>query len=131
MRLKIDKRVEEQIAAIREVARELPDGKKNRILNRCDRLVMLYRRADDPRTPEDMQTDIAEHYNTTKKIIAALLSGRALSYKDMREFRTVEWHTRISEAKTIIAKRYPEYNFMSKWETGERHPYKIYWLETK
>ena len=131
MRMKIDKRVDEHIAAIRRIAEELPTGKKNRLLNRCDRLAMVCRRMDDPRTPEEMNEDIKGHYQTTKKIIAALISGRSLSYKDMREFHTVEWHTRIDEARTIIAKRYPEYTFCSKWITGEKHPYKLYWLEGK
>lgn len=132
MRLKIDKRADEHLAAIRRVAEELPTGKRNRILNRCDRLEMLYRRMEeDPRTSEDMQTEIVGHYQTTRKIIAALISGRSLSYKNMREFRTVEWHTRIHEAREIIAKRYPEYSFCSKWITEDKHPYKLYWLETK
>ena len=109
----------------------LPMGKRNQVINRVDRIRMIMRQAqpEDPRTPEQMNEDIKGHYNTTKRIVAALLSGRELSYKDMKEFNTVEWHTRICEAKTIIAKRYPEYTFCSRWATGDKHPYKIYWLE--
>ena len=132
MRIKLDERVAEHLAAIRKVAEELPAGKRNRILNRCNRLSMIYRREDfDVRTPEDMRMDIEGHYQTTKKIVAALISGRELSYKNMNEFHTVEWHTRICEAKDIIATRYPEYTFCSKWITGEKHPYKLYWIEVR
>ena len=125
--------VKEALTTIRRIAMNLPIGKRNQVLNRCDRIHILMRHThpEDPRTPGQMSESIVEHYATTKRIVAALLAGRELSYKDMKEFKTVEWHTRICEAKAIIAKRYPEYTFLSRWATGDKHPYKIYWLEDK
>ena len=117
------------LMTIRRTAMRMPVGKRNQVINRCDRIQMLMRRAELEPTAEQMQDSVEEHYATTKRIVAALLAGRELSYKDMKEFRTVEWHSRICEAKTIITKRYPEYTFCSRWATGDRHPYKIYWVE--
>lgn len=116
---------------IRTEAQNLPAGRRNQILNRCDRIAILFRRQyeQDKRTAAQEQTSIVEHYATTTRIVAALLAGRKLSYLNMREFKTAEWHTRIHEAKTIIARRYPEYIFCSRWETEGKHPYKLYWLE--
>lgn len=116
---------------IRTEAQNLPAGRRNQILNRCDRIAILFRRQyeQDKRTAAQEQTSIVEHYATTSRIVAALIAGRKLSYRDMREFRTAEWHTRIHEAKTIIARRYPEYIFCSAWQTDGKHPYKVYWLE--
>lgn len=116
---------------IRTEAQNLPAGRRNQILNRCDRIAILFRRQyeQDKRTAAQEQTSIVEHYATTSRIVAALIAGRKLSYRDMREFRTAEWHTRIHEAKAIIARRYPEYIFCSAWQTDGKHPYKVYWLE--
>jgi hypothetical protein len=120
------------LAAIREAAQLLPVGRRNQVLNRCDRISVLFRRQMelDTRTAAQEKDSIVEHYNTTSRIVAALISGRKLSYRDRAEFQTAEWHTRIHEAKTIIARRFPEYIFCTRWETDGKHPYKLYWIET-
>lgn len=122
--------VQEALTTIRRLAMSLPTGKRNQVYNRCDRIHILLRNAPtgEP-SPERMQESIEDHYATTKRIVAALFAGRELSYKDMKEFNTVEWHTRIHEARTIIARNHPEYVFCSRWENDGKHPYKIYWLD--
>ena len=115
---------------IRSAAMYLPIGKRNQVINRVDRIQMVMRRAKvDTRTPEQMSDSIVDRHSTTKRIVEALIAGRELSYKDMKEFNTVEWHSRICDAKSMIEKRFPGYVFCSRWETSDKHPYKIYWLE--
>ena len=129
----------EALRTLRAAAENIPQmGRRNQAINRLDRISLLLKKAgiDAGRefgypVPLQQQTAIVDNYNTCKRILAALISGRKLSYKDMREFHTAEWHTRIHEVKDMVANKpeYQHYIFCSRWESDGKHPYKLYWLE--
>ena len=97
-------RAEIELAHIRTAVVGLSTALRHRILNRCDKLSVLYRRQQrdipeaDDRTPARQQEQVAEQYNTAQRIVAALLAGRILSQRDSREFRTTAFHSRIAGA---------------------------------
>lgn len=113
--------INNHLAAIRQAAENLPIGKKNQVLNRCDRISVILKKEE--------QQAIIDRDAVHKQIVAALLTGRVLSYKNQGEFMTSQFHTAIVYARQIVEKRFPEYTFRSKWVTGEGHPYKIYWID--
>ena len=129
----------EALRTLRAAASNIPQmGRRNQAINRLDRVALLLRKAGVDASQEfgapsndELHTAIADRYNTNRAILAALLSGRKLSYKDMREFRTAEWHTRICEVKEMAARDCPEMTFCSAWASDGKHPYKIYWLEAR
>lgn len=112
--------INDHISAIRNAALNLPNGKKNQVLNRCDRISVILKKE---------QQAIIDRDAVHKQIVAALLTGRVLSYKNQDEFMTSQFHTAIVYARQIVERRFPEYTFRSKWVTGEGHPYKIYWID--
>lgn len=126
------KRIAEQTARIRKIADQLPVFQRHALLNACGSIEHATRRSiksgalPDPQEEHDA---IAERCNTNRSILAAMMAGRHLSYLDRKEFKTTEWHTRINEVKTMVAKNYPQYTFCDRWESDGHHPYKVYWLE--
>ena len=127
---------QEALRTIREAAKALPSGKCNQVINRCNRIELILKRTPeaDTRTPAQQVDQIVEQYNTAQRIVAALLSGRVLSQRDSKEFKTTAFHSRICDARRILARRYPEYILRSRYtdnmETIAGRPFKIYWLET-
>lgn len=122
------KRIAEQTDRIRKIAATLPLGQRHTLLNACGTIELHTRRQNYLPTPSQQRDAIADRYNSTRAIVAALIAGRALSFRDAAEFHTSEFHTRIVEARHTIEDRYPEYAFRSTWADDGR--YKIYWLET-
>lgn len=76
----------EALAVIRQAAASLPLGKRNQVLNRCNRIDLILRRVpageQDNRTDAQKAGQIADNYNTAQRIIAALISGRVLSQRN-------------------------------------------------
>ena len=120
---------QEALAALRASAQSLPMGKRNQVINRCDRISIILRQYSDAPLPSDESEAIKARYNTNKEILLAMIAGRELSYLDREEFKTTEWHTRVCEVKDMVERNYPQYVFCSRWASDGRHPYKIYWLE--
>ena len=130
-------RAEIELAHIRTAVAGLPTALRHRILNRCDKLSVLYRRQQksipeaDDRTPRQQQEQVAGQYNTAQRIVAALLSGRTLSQRDSQEFKTTAFHSRIADARRILARQ--GHTLRSRYttdaETIAGRPFKIYWLE--
>lgn len=132
-------RADKELNAIRTMVASLPRGQRHAILNRCDKLAVLYRRQtaalaeQDNRTPAQQQDQVAEQYNTATRIVAALLAGRILSQRNSAEFKTTAFHSRIADARRIIARQYPDKVLRSRFttdaETAAGRPYKLYWIE--
>lgn len=110
--------INNHLAAIRSAAEQLPTGKKNQVLNRCDRISLLLK---------EEQKAIIDRDAVHKQIVSALIAGRRLSYKNQNEFMTSQFHTAIVYARRILEKT--DYTLCSEWVTGDGHPYKIYWVE--
>lgn len=132
-------RADIELAHIRTAVAGLPTGLRHRILNRCDKLSVLYRRQQselpeaDNRTPRQQQEQVAGQYNTAQRIVAALLSGRTLSQRDSQEFKTTAFHSRIADARRILSRQ--GYTLRSRYttdaETLAGRAFKLYWIDIK
>lgn len=132
-------RAEIELAHIRTAVAGLPTALRHRILNRCDKLSVLYRRQQqsipeaDDRTPAQQQEQVAGQYNTAQRIVAALLSGRTLSQRDSQEFKTTAFHSRIADARRILSRQ--GYTLRSRYttdaETLAGRAFKLYWIDIK
>ncbi len=129
-------RADVELNHIRTAVAGLPTALRHRILNRCDKLAVLYRRMpaapeQDNRTPAQQSEQVAGQYNTAQRIVAALLAGRILSQRNSQEFKTTAFHSRIADARRILARQ--GYTLRSRYttdaETIAGRPFKIYWLE--
>ena len=130
-------RAEIELAHIRTAVAGLPTALRHRILNRCDKLSVLYRRQQqsipeaDTRTPAQQQEQVAGQYNTAQRIVAALLSGRTLSQRDSQEFKTTAFHSRIADARRILSRQ--GYTLRSRYttdaETLAGRAFKLYWID--
>ena len=130
-------RADIELAHIRTAVAGLPTGLRHRILNRCDKLSVLYRRQQqsipetDNRTPRQQQEQVAGQYNTAQRIVAALLSGRTLSQRDSQEFKTTAFHSRIADARRILSRQ--GYTLRSRYttdaETLAGRAFKLYWID--
>ena len=135
------KRITEQTARIRRVAATLPIWQRHALLNACDGIELHARRQQqripetDNRTPAQQSEQVAEQYNTAQRIVAALLSGRTLSQRNSAEFKTTAFHSRIADARRILARQYPDRYLCSRFttdaETIAGRPFKLYWLEDR
>lgn len=124
------KRIAEQTERIRRIAETLPAGKRNTLLNACGTIELHTRRYEPTEnypTGQQQHDAIRDRANATRRIFAALLSKRTLSYRDAAEFHTSEFHTRIVDVRHLIEERHPEYTLKSSWAADGR--YKLYWLE--
>lgn len=130
-------RAEVELAHIRTAVAGLPTALRHRILNRCDKLAVLYRRQQqaipeaDDRTTAQQQEQVAGQYNTAQRIVAALLSGRTLSQRDSQEFKTTAFHSRIADARRILSRQ--GYTLRSRYttdaETLAGRAFKLYWID--
>lgn len=129
-------RADVELNHIRTAVAGLPTDLRHRILNRCDKLAVLYRRMpaapeQDNRTPAQQSEQVAGQYNTAQRIVAALLAGRTLSQRNSQEFKTTAFHSRIADARRILARQ--GYTLRSRYttdaETLAGRPFKIYWLD--
>jgi len=129
-------RADVELNHIRTAVAGLPTALRHRILNRCDKLAVLYRRMpaapeQDNRTPAQQSEQVAGQYNTAQRIVAALLAGRTLSQRNSQEFKTTAFHSRIADARRILARQ--GYTLRSRYttdaETIAGSPFKIYWLD--
>ena len=140
--LKIEKRFEEELAGIRKAAEDLPQGKRNAVLNKCAKLSLYakkaqsqlntphYRRACyDARTQEDM----AAQARAKKAIFQAMLGGRRVDLTMASEFQISQVHTAIHQIRRDIDKKNLPYFLCDEWvRPGEgARPYKRYWIEDK
>ena len=142
--IKIEKRITEEVDAIRKMANLLPPGKGRALLNKCDRLEQLGRKAQamadspvgelfprpvhadyDART----QDDIANQMRYKKAIYEAMLNGRKVSLKDAAEFRVSQMHTAISQIRDDINRLHPDQVLCDEWvRPDDGRPFKRYWI---
>lgn len=138
--LNLEKSIREHLASIRKVANTLPKGQKLAILNKCDKIAVLSKKATAQMlTPfhkrgqvnPTSQADMAALADQNKRIWNALLAGRTLDLTDGPEFRTSQMHTHFFRIRRKIEKEGHPYVLKSIWyrpQEGMRG-YKRYWLE--
>lgn len=137
MEPKYDSRFEKHLDRIIAVAKSLPLGQKNTILNNCYALKGTVRKATkhpafEVTLDEQTSKQIADRYNANLAIFAALKAGRHISLKDSREFAVSEMHTQMHCIRKRIENNRLPYILKSRWIdvslSGKRC--KEYWLET-
>ena len=144
-KIKIDKRIAEELNGLRKLAAFLPSGKANALLNKCNRIGKYASKAQamvdapvgnlfaqhanyDARTRED----IAAQAQYKKAVFLALCSGRKVSLKDAAEFHLSQMHTAIAQIRRDIAKSYPDMTLCDEWVRPEgSRPFKRYWIVKK
>ena len=132
-----NKRTDDLLRELRQIAADLPMVTRHRIINRCDKLATTLRRADRHGISvrplmEEGQTDdqIAARYVARQAILEAMKKGRRVSFLDASDFRCSEMHTQICCIRQQIERQGLPYVLQSEWAAlpnGGR--YKEYWLE--
>lgn len=140
--LRLDKRINEEVASIRKTLDSIPDlrpGVKRAINNRLSALTMWGRKgmarlergiarhsAYDARTADD----IAEQEKKKKGVFLALLSGATLDMTCSDIFEVGEFHTVIHKIRREISQRHPDLQLCDEWcrPGNGRRPYKRYWI---
>lgn len=140
--INIKKRIDERTSALRRAADDprLPAGIRLLIINNCDKLGMIAKKADkyvqtgnyrhaayDARTQEDM----AEQARHKKEVWNALLAYHRVSLHS--NFKTSEFHTIICKIRHEIEDKRLPFVLCDEWvrPDKDRRPYKEYWLEDK
>lgn len=116
-KMRFEKRILEEVDGLRKLAAFLPSGKANALLNKCDRITLLSRKAqalvDAPvgslfpqpmaqRRYEPTNEDIKARYCARKAIFQALMAGRVISLEDSAEFRVSQMHTQMAGIRREI-----------------------------
>lgn len=145
-KMKIEKRILEEIEGIRKMAALLPSGKANALQNKCNKVASYARKAqammDAPqgslwpqptnaRWDDRRQEDMAAIENAKRAVFQAMTSGRKVSLKDSQEFRTSQMHTTMTKIRRDIENRALPWVLCDQWEQGDKRRYKKYWLIPK
>lgn len=115
---------------IRGIAKDLPNCKAHPIMNRCDKISIITKKAFNTMETNDDSIIMTEKYVAKKAILEALLSGRHLSQMDCREFKVEDMRTPISHLKE---KFIDTHTLQSKWILTPVRNVRIkeYWLEKR
>lgn len=118
---------------IRDIARDLPPGKRYQIINRCSKInVLISKKNTYMDKHQQTSRQIADRYNARKAIYEAMTKGRHITLEDSMEFAVSQMHTTICFIrKNIEAKSLP-YVMKDRW-TDSRNGKRIkeYWLEER
>lgn len=119
---------------IKSLSSDLPQGKRNQISNRCDKISLTIKKMKIVNI-EDHQTQrqIADRYNAKKAIFEAMLGGRKISLLDSVEFEVSQMHTQISSIRKDIEDKNLPWVLKDEWMEFGNHGKKCkrYWLENK
>lgn len=119
---------------IKSLSSDLPQGKRNQISNRCDKISSTIKKMKILNT-EDHQTQrqIADRYIAKKAIFEAMLGGRKISLLDSVEFEVSQMHTQISSIRKDIEDKNLPWVLKDEWMEFGNHGKKCkrYWLENK
>lgn len=146
-RIKIEKRITEETAAILKMADFLPAGKANALRNKLARINKLARKAQamtdapvgnlfpEPRTANyDARTDadMASQEKCKKAVFLHMASGGKVSLLDAHRFRVSQMHTTIAKIRKDIDRKHLPYILCDEWVRPEgTRPFKRYWLIDK
>lgn len=142
--LNIEKRIGDDLARLRNLAKKLPKGQRLSVLNACDRIALtsrkgqaiieasvgvLFPRPTQARYDARTQEDMAAQAECKKAVFAALLAGRKIDLTNAAEFRVSQMHTTIARIRKDIAARHPGLTLCDEWVRPEgTRPYKRYWI---
>ena len=119
---------------IKSISCDLPQGKRNQISNRCDKISSTIKKMKDMNTEgHQTQRQIADRYNAKKAIFDAMMNGRRISFLDSAEFEVSEMHTQMHCIRKDIEDKNLPYTLKDEWMEFGKHGKrcKRYWLEAK
>lgn len=134
MKPKYNETIRKVLMEIKSISSDLPQGKRNQISNRCDKISSTIKKMKIMNT-EDHQTQrqIADRYIAKKAIFEAMLGGRKISLLDSVEFEVSQMHTQISSIRKDIEDKNLPWVLKDEWMEFGNHGKKCkrYWLENK
>ena len=119
---------------IRNIARDLPPGKRHQIINRCNKINMAIKKTDNmDKEYQQTHKQIVDRYNAKKAIYEAMTQGRHISLEDSLEFAVSQMHTTICTIRQDLKKKSLPYVMKDRWIDSGKYRKKIkeYWLEAK
>ena len=135
MKPKYNETIWKVLAEIKDLSRELPQGKRNQISNRCDKISSTIKKMKVMNTSETKQTQrqIADRYIAKKAIFDAMMNGRRISFLDSAEFEVSEMHTQMHCIRQDIEDKNLPVVLKDEWMEFGKHGKKCkrYWLEAK
>lgn len=135
MKPKYNETIWKVLAEIKDLSRELPQGKRNQISNRCDKISSTIKKMKVMNTSETKQTQkqIADRYIAKKAIFEAMMNGRRISFLDSAEFEVSEMHTQMHCIRQDIEDKNLPVVLKDEWMEFGKHGKKCkrYWLEAR
>lgn len=135
MKPKYNETIWKVLAEIKDLSKELPQGKRNQISNRCDKISSTIKKMNPMNTSETKQTQrqIADRYIAKKAIFEAMMNGRRISFLDSAEFEVSEMHTQMHCIRQDIADKNLPVVLKDEWMEFGKHGKKCkrYWLEAR
>lgn len=135
MKPKYNETIWRVLAEIKDLSRELPQGKRNQISNRCDKISSTIKKMKVMNTSETKQTQkqIADRYIAKKAIFDAMMNGRRISFLDSAEFEVSEMHTQMHCIRQDIEDKNLPVVLKDEWMEFGKHGKKCkrYWLEAR
>lgn len=146
-KIKIEKRISEEVAGILKMADYLPAGKANALRNKLANIRKYATKAQamvdapvgnlftqpvhanyDARTDADM----ASQEKCKKAVFLHMVSGGKVSLLDAHRFRVSQMHTTIAKIRKDIDRKKLPYILCDEWVRPEgTRPFKRYWLIDK
>ena len=135
MKPKYNETIWKVLAEIKDLSRDLPQGKRNQISNRCDKISSTIKKMKVMNTAETKQThkQIADRYIAKKAIFDAMMNGRRISFLDSAEFEVSEMHTQMHCIRQDIEDKNLPVVLKDEWMEFGKHGKKCkrYWLEAR
>ena len=132
MKPKYNETIRKVLMEIKSLSSDLPQGKRNQISNRCDKISLTIKKMKIMNT-DQTQRQIADRYNAKKAIFEAMLGGRKISLLDSVEFEVSQMHTQISSIRKDIEQKSLPWVMKDEWMEFGKHGKKCkrYWLEAR
>ena len=81
---------------IKNIAKDLPPGKRHQIINRCNKINMAIKKTGNMENQfQQTHKQIVDRYNAKQAIYEAMTQGRHISLEDSLEFAVSQMHTTI------------------------------------
>lgn len=134
MKPKYNETIWRVLAEIKDLSKDLPQGKRNQISNRCDKISSTIKKMKIMNTETNQTTrQIADRYIAKRAIFDAMMNGRRISFLDSAEFEVSEMHTQMHCIRRDIADKNLPVVLKDDWMEFGRHGKrcKVYWLEAR
>lgn len=134
---KYDENIKSLLSEISGIAMTLPMGKRNQIINRCNKISSQMRKSTRANegclfTEEFLEAEAKAQESAKAAIFNAMLKGRKVSQMDCKEFRIEDMRTPVSRLRDKIWREQLPYEIADQWiKTPGGSRIKQYWLTIK